>query len=263
MNVRYSKPPPAGGLIPSGRAVVGFRLRDSALKTPLASSAFTLVEMLLALAVSAIVLAGIGGVFYSALRLRERTAALVDESAPLYQAFSFMRRDLQGAIGPGGVLAADFKYPATGMAGGNAPQGNALQFCTTTGNLRDDVPWGDVQEVIYELRDSTERNNLGGKDLIRSVTRNLLSTATPDSDDQFLMGNVQSLEFACYDGTDWRDSWDSSMGDTNLPVAVRVRIQMAGDNSADSRNRQPIEMVFPLSTQSSTNASQTSVGDLP
>lgn len=216
--------------------------------------------MLLALAVSAIVLAGIGGVFYSALRLRERTAALVDESAPLYQAFSFMRRDLQGAIGPGGVLAADFK---SGALNGGMVQGYGLQFCTTSGNLRDDVPWGDVQEVVYELRDSTDRNNLGGKDLVRSVTRNLLSTATPEADDQFLMSNVQSLEFACYDGTDWRDAWDSSTGDTNLPVAVRVRIQRLTDNSAEGRNRQPIEMVFPVVTQSRTNTTQSSLGDLP
>ena len=217
--------------------------------------------MLLALAVSAIVLAGIGGVFFSAIRLRERTAALVDESAPLYQAFTFMRRDLQGAIGPGGVLQGDFK---SGTLNSATVQGNGLQFCTTTGNLKDDQPWGDVQQVVYELRDSTERSSLGGKDLIRSVTRNLLSTTTPESDDQFLMGNVRSLEFACYDGNDWRDSWDSTTGDTNLPTAVRIRIQLESNNAADERNRSPIEMVFPLQTQSRTNSSQISVaGDLP
>ncbi len=211
-------------------------------------SAFTLIEMLLALAVSAIVLAGIGGVFYSALRLRERTAALVDEAAPLYQAFSLMRRDLQGAIGPGGVLAAEFKSGA----GSGMQQGSGLQFSTTTGNLKSDVPWGDVQEVAYELRDS----NGGGKELVRSVTRNLLTTTTLESEDQFLLGNIRSAEFACYDGMDWRDSWDSSMGDTNLPVAVRIRLNMAGDNAADNRNRQPIEMIFPVLTQSRTNSVQ-------
>ncbi len=246
----------ARGTLPSG--VADFEFRLSIPRVPGSTSAFTLVEMLLALAVSAIVLAGIGGVFYSAIRLRERTAALVDESAPLYQAFSFMRRDLQSAIGPGGVLAGDFKSGS--LNSGMSQGGYGLQFCTTTGNLKDDAPWGDVQEVVYELRDSTDRNGFGGKDLVRSVTRNLLSTSTSDADDQFLMGNVQSLEFACYDGSDWRDSWDSSTGDTNLPVAVRVRIQLATENPADARNRQPIEMVFPLLTQSRTNSTQTAVG---
>ena len=215
------------------------------------------MEMLLALAVSAIVLAGIGGVFYSAVRLRERTAALVDASAPLHQALGFLRRDLQGVLSPGGVLAGDFKVGAisSGLA-----QGYGLQFSTTTGIIRDDVPWGDIQDVVYELQDPTERNYSGGKDLIRSITRNLLATGTQDVEEQRLLGNVQSLEVACFDGNDWRDSWDSSMGNTNLPVAVRVRIQLAADNAADNNVRQPIEMVFPLTTQSRTNAVQTTGG---
>lgn len=206
---------------------------------------------------SAIVLAGIGGVFYSAVRLRERTAALVDEAVPLYQTFAVVRRDLENAIGPGGVTQGDFK---SGNINSGTVQTYGLQFCTTTGNLKDDVPWGDVQQVTYELRDSTERNSVRGRDLIRTVARNILSATTPDTDDQFLMGNVQSLEFACYDGNDWRDSWDSSAGDTNLPVAVRIRIELATEKPPGAGNQQPIEMVFPLLTLSRTNSSQITTG---
>jgi prepilin-type N-terminal cleavage/methylation domain-containing protein len=222
-------------------------------------AAFTLLEMLLALAVSAIVLAGIGGVFYSAIRLRERTAALVDASAPLYNALASIRRDLQGAMSPGGVLAGDFK---AGAVSSGMIQGYGLQFSTTTGVIKDDAPWGDIQDVVYELRDPTERSYTGGKDLIRSVTRNLLPTTTQDAEDQWMMGNVQNLEVACFDGMEWRDTWDSSMGDTNLPVAVRLRIQLASDNSADNRSRQPIEMIVPLGIQSRTNIVQ-STGGMP
>jgi general secretion pathway protein J len=218
---------------------------------------FTLMEMLLALAVSAIVLAGIGGVFYSAIRLRERTAALVDASAPLDQALAFLRRDLRGVMPPGGVLAGDFK---SGMISSGVVQGNGLQFSTTTGIIKDDVPWGDIQDVVYQLRDPVERNYTGGKDLIRVVTRNLLPTTTQEATDQWLLGNVKSLEVACFDGMDWRESWDSSLGDTNLPVAVRVRIQLAGEDATDTRNPEPIEMIVPLGIQSRTNAVQTTEG---
>jgi prepilin-type N-terminal cleavage/methylation domain-containing protein len=85
--------------------------------------AFTLMEIMLALAVSAIVLVGIGGVFYSAVRLRERTMAMIDESVPLQQAFNFIRHDLQGALPPGGApqggipLSGDFKLEALGSDG--------------------------------------------------------------------------------------------------------------------------------------------------
>jgi type II secretion system protein J len=219
--------------------------------------AFTLIEVLLALAVSAIVLAAISGVFYSALRLRERTSALLDESVPVQRALGLLRRDLQGVLPPGGVLAGDFKNGA--LTSGTA-QGFGLQFYTTTGVINDDAPWGDIQEVTYQLRDPADRNRALGKDLIRAVTRNLLATTVLNSDEQWLLGNIQNLEFACFDGSDWRDSWDTSAGNTNLPTAVRVRIQLAADNDADTRNRQPLELIVPLISQSRTNQTSTTGG---
>jgi len=214
------------------------------------------MEMLLALAVSAIVVAAIGGVFYSALRLRERTAAAVDQAAPLRQALAVIRRDLQGVLPPSGLLAGDFK---TGASSGGAAQGAGLQFYTSTGAMKDDAPWGDIQQVIYELRPSSQPARAAGNDLIRSVTRNLLGTA-PEPAEQWLMGNVQSLEFSCYDGASWLPSWDTTLGNTNLPAAVRIRIQLASDNGADARNQEPIEMVIPLVSLSRTNQTQSAGG---
>jgi type II secretion system protein J len=218
--------------------------------------AFTLMEIMLALAVSAIVLAGIGGVFYSAVRLRERTTAMLDESNPLQQAFNFIRHDLQGALPPGGgnlPLSGDFKLTALGSGLG---QNFHIEFFTTSGAINDNTTWSDIQFISYELRDSTDRTrNNAGKDLIRSVNRNVLATAMQDPVDQPLMSNVQSLELSCFDGINWRDSWDTSMGDTNLPYAVRVRIQLAGDGN--SRAQQPFEIVVPVVSQSRTNVTQT------
>jgi type II secretion system protein J len=216
-------------------------------------SAFTLIEVMLALAVSAIVLAAIGSVFYSAMRLRDRTSALLDQTAPLQHALTLLRRDLQGALppGPGNLpLAGDFQSEAMG---GGIAQNDRLTFFTTTGALRDNLPWGDIQQVSYELRDPTQGASGAGRDLIRSVTRNVLAPTPADPDDQWLMGNVQSLEVSCFDGVNWRDSWDTGMGDTNLPTAIRIRIQLANENGNVSINQQPIEMLVPLLSQSRTN----------
>lgn len=207
---------------------------------------FTLVEVMLALAVSAIVLAAIGGVFFSAMRLRERTAALLDEAAPMQQALNYLRRDLKGAVGPGGVMESDFRDGDVETAVG---QGFGLQFCTTTGIVKDSAPWGDIQEVVYQLKDPTVRNSTtGGRDLVRSITRNLLATSAPDYQDQVLLSNVKSVDFFCFDGSQWRDNWDTTMSDTNLPSAVRVRIQMASP-TGDSANNTATEMVVPLMIQ--------------
>ena len=214
------------------------------------------MEMLLALAVSAIVLAAMGGVFYSAIRLRERTAALLDETAPVRQALTFMRRDLQGTLPPGGLMAGDFKSGAVN-SGIGATVG--LQFSTTTGVLKDNVPYGEVQEVTYELREPVIRTNRYGKELIRTVSRNLLSSTALDYNEQFLLANVQTLQFECFDGMEWRDFWDTSLSDTNIPNAIRVRIQLAVEN-VDDRYREPMEMVIPLMAQSRTNQTQQTSG---
>ena len=71
------------------------------------------------------------------------------------------------------------------------------------------------------------------------------------------MSNVQDLQFAYYDGTNWRDTWDATIGGTNLPTAVRVRLQMATDANSGNRASDPIELVFPLVAQSRTNLLQT------
>jgi general secretion pathway protein J len=222
----------------------GFRISDFPRR------AFTLLEVLLAVSIFAIVLVAINTVFYSALRLRQRTAETLSESLPVQQALAILRRDLRGTLPPVGVLASSFK---DGLVGSGTVQSSGLEFFTTTGILTDDAPWGDVQKVTYQLTDSLDRSRARGKDLVRSVTRNLLTTALEEPEEQRLAGNVESLEFWCFNGTDWRNTWDTTMGDTNLPVAVKVRLLLATDNPGDILNRQPLEMLVPLTIQARTN----------
>ena len=69
--------------------------------------AFTLIEMLLAVAICAIVLVAINGVFAAAVRLRDRTSEAIEDALPVTRALEIMHRDLKGAVGPGGFLAGD------------------------------------------------------------------------------------------------------------------------------------------------------------
>jgi len=218
--------------------------------------AFTLIEMLLAVAICAIVLVAINGVFATAVRLRDKTSEAVEDALPVNRAMDLMVRDLKGTLGPGGYLAGDFRCGAQAMGATMGLSGEAgsagLDFYTTTGALSDKAPWGDVQEVFYELKAPTDRNQ-AGMELVRCVNRNLLATATQTPEIQSLVTNVQTLQFDCYDGTQWRNTWDTSSGDTNLPVAVRIRIQLAAKQGETSPNQQPLEMLVPLISQTRTN----------
>ncbi len=219
------------------------------------NQAFTLIEVLLAVGIFAIVLFAINTVFFSALKLERAVSRSVDERAPLNQALAILRRDLQGAAQPmtnSYVLTRDFVIGASGGGLGSA-QSASLEFYTTTGVINDEVPWGDLQKVRYELVEPAQRTNSNSRELVRIITRNVLATTTVEEDEQFLAGGIESVEFMCYNGTDWRSSWDTAAGDFGLPLAVRVRIQLALDNPAGNMLREPLEMLVPITTQALTN----------
>jgi len=216
--------------------------------------AFTLIEMVLAIGVAAIVLVAVNTVLFAALRLREATSDVVDAAAPVDQTVTFLRRDLECVVTPTNgtskVLSGDFRVGNVNSPG--VPEPVAIEMFTATGALGVNAPWADIQRVTYELKQPTDRSATG-KDLVRSVTRNLLTLTTPEVEDQLMMSGVASIKFACFDGSQWQDDWDTTgvtSMNTNLPVAVRVDIQMSGNGSATA---EPIEMVVPIDSQSRTN----------
>ncbi len=241
---------------------------------------FTLIELLLATLIFAIVLVSINTVFFAALHLRRSATEALEESVPLNQALGILRRDLQNAITPGGVLAGNFRSgnqgggfggvanstgsSTAGSTGGAATAGvagsltalNGLDFFTSTGTLSDNAPWGDIQEVNYQLMESTEKANASGRDLVRSVTRNLLSFSAQPPEVQRLASSIERLDFEFYDGVQWRDTWDTTAGDSGLPMAVRVSVQLAARDNATTVRSEPLQMIVLLQGQSVTNQTQ-------
>jgi type II secretion system protein J len=220
-------------------------------------NAFTLVEMILSIGVAAIVLVAINAALFTALHLREVTTAAVDAATPLDQATLFLRRDLQCVVTPTNgtskVLSGGFRAGTVNSTGISEPV--AVEMFTATGALSQNAPWADIQRVTYELKNSTA--TAGRRDLYRSVTRNLLATAAvPDVEDQLMLSGVERVSFTCYDGAMWQETWDTSAVtsvNTNLPLAVRVEIQLAGGNA-----NEPIQLVVPIDSLSRTNTVLTS-----
>ncbi len=231
-------------------------------------AAFTLLELLIAVVAFAIVLAAINGVFYSALKLRNRSAASLQKSLPLTQALIILKRDL-ASLAPPGTLAHDLQTSPTGSGATSQPRFGSLagaaggagglasqvgpDFYTHSGLLDTSSPWPSVQKVAYLLVDSTNRNALG-KDLIRAVTRNLLPSGNVAEEpvEQLLLADVAEATFFFHDGTDWLESWDSATADPKLPRAIRLQLQMAFEDRAS--RQQPIELIVPIVTEASTNA---------
>jgi type II secretion system protein J len=215
--------------------------------------AFTLIEMILAIGIAAIVLIAVNAVFFTSLRLRDDTSDMVDAATPIDSAVTFMKRDLQCCVTPTNgtskVLSGGFRA-GNNIVSAGVSDPVAIEMFTASGALSDSQPWGDIQRVTYELKNSTDPS-AAGRDLYRSVLRNLLPVATPTVDDQLMLSGVASVKFSCYDGAQWNDTWDTTSVtslNTNLPLAVKVDIQMAGN-----ANAQPVEIVVPIDAVSRTN----------
>lgn len=219
--------------------------------------AFTLIEMMIAIAVFAIVLSAINGIFWGALRLRNKTVESVDAALPRERALAVIRSDLENVVPPGGKFFTTFTTTGTttnanGLATAVMPGQSSPEFTTSNGAIDDNSGWSDIQRVSYQLVNSTNGN--AGRDVVRVVNRNLLPTVQQTSEQQPILSGVQSVFFSFHDGTVWKDIWDSTNEVLRLPRAIRVRIEMA----SEERGRlapPPLELVVPL-IDAGTNTTQ-------
>jgi type II secretion system protein J len=216
-------------------------------------AAFTLMELLIGVSAFAIVLAALNGVFYAALRLRNKTTESLDQTLPLEQALATIKQDLANLLPPGTLAGQLQTTPTTGLSAmGLLPgaQATSPAFYTATGVIDETSPWAEVQRVTYFLAEPT--NHTRGLDLVRAVTRNLLAPIEEPPLYQRLAAGIDSLSFLFYDGADWIDSWDSTTADPKLPLAIKVQIGLT-PQPTDRLRPLPIELVVPLEVQAGTN----------
>jgi hypothetical protein len=126
-----------------------------------------------------------------------------------------------------------------------------LELYTSSARISDDVPWGDVQKIDYYLQNPTNPAAGGtGKDLIRGITRNLLASTPESPEPHRLIGNVQNFRLSYYDGTNWNDTWSTTL--SNVPQAIKVFLTFT--KPADGTPTvPPVQFVVPILTQLSTN----------
>jgi hypothetical protein len=210
--------------------------------------------VLLAIGIFAIVLAAIDTVFFAGMRLRQKTMDLLEDALPTDRAVTVLKRDIAGILPPGvlpGVMSSDTSVPGI-------TQQVALEIFTTTGLVNGDAPWGDVQKIDYSLQFPTNRTGRPGQDLVRSVTRNLLASDTETPVSESLLSGVQTLKFSYYDGTNWNDSWSSTL--SNIPLAIRVSIDFA-TSPTDPQPKVPIKITVPVVIQTFTNSTSTNTSN--
>lgn len=210
------------------------------------TSAFTLLEMSLAMVAGAVVLAAIFGIFSKAVHLRDDATARMRGARLRAHAVNVLRNDLRNARISGGT---DRTLAAT-LEGSQQTHGAGfpgyLKFSTTTAPDDRDDPSADVQEVEYYIVNDPDAQNRKAGLLVRSANRDLLATTRGQAVEEPLLAGVSALDVEFFDGTEWKGSWSYDSTNAKLPTAVRVTLQ--------TTNSAPVELMVPWTTQTIVEA---------
>ena len=200
---------------------------------------FTLLELTVALAASAIVLSAIFGIFSRAIHLRDNATERARDARVRLRAANVIRNDLRNARVSGGTLAATLEGSQESHGAGFP---GYVKFTTTTTPDDADDPSTDVQQVEYYIVNDPVTTDRKSGLLVRATTRDLLTTVREQAPEETLLADVSAMEVSFFDGQEWKESWAVSDADKTLPTAVRVRLLTAA-------NPTPIEVLVPWTTE--------------
>ncbi|WP_414660038.1 type II secretion system protein GspJ [Horticoccus sp. 23ND18S-11] len=217
----------------------------------LGEGGFTLLELLLATAIGAVVLLVVNATFFSALRLHNATHDRIDGDLVIQRTLGIVRRDLAGIMIPPNPQATTPKLSGQLVTDGattNAMDATAERITpdiyTNSGRLDGWSTFSDVQMVSYYLAPATDGSPT--KNLVRVVTRNLLPVIEATTEDQTLLTGVTAAAMSYFDGENWLDIWDSTAS-SSLPTAIKFSVVVAPrDRTVSSAEPAPIELIVPV-----------------
>ena len=190
---------------------------------------FTLLEILVAATMTALLAGSLYATLYTSFRARAGAERAVANFRGAELAADFICAELRSAVVPNGILAGTFMgTDGTGVAG---CESDTVSFYRTADATDQDVGKSDIMLVELACEPSSQG---AGMDLVRRVKRNLLAPVVYDLPGETLCRNVLALNLRYFDGVSWLDSWDSTLAENSLPLAVEVDLTLADDEQTSA-----------------------------
>lgn len=177
---------------------------------------FTLLELLFAIALMALVAGTLYGSLFIAAKAHDSATRAVESPRTSALAMELLAQDFDAAMPPTGVLSNEF----LGTHSGN--NSDSLSFISCAHVPREGETASDMRQITLssEILPDDPRPVL-----VRRITTNLLASQTLLPREQILCRNVKTFTARYFDGSLWQDSWDSSGQDNILPSAVEVTLE--------------------------------------
>ena len=209
---------------------------------------FTLAELVVAGLIAAIVVGAVGASLSQLARSRTVSRVRLDSHLRTSMALDRVRREIQSAIRSDDLFDSRLLIIDDTVSApvGDLDRDELLVFNTKVRPVRERTYSGDGQEWETHMR--VEEDEIGSALWMRT-------DAVPDDVDRGggtaepIMSGIIGVKFEAYDGTTWRDEWDSDID--GMPWAVRVTISGTGrpdgeDPFEDPRDLLSLSTVIPL-----------------
>ena len=185
--------------------------------------AFTLLELLVATAMTAVLAGSLYATLHVAFMAQRKATESIEHVRMGELAVELIRGDIESAVVPKGILGGTFLGEDSANGLGRASDVLMLH-CTANGaQAREGA--GDIRMVEFACESAED-----GRDmiLVRRLTLNLLATRVEEPVEEVLCRGVRSFDLRYFDGLDWQDAWNSSAHDNALPLAVEVTLELVG-----------------------------------
>lgn len=184
---------------------------------------FSLLEVLLALIITALVMAALSPALTGSLRAQRRAWEILDPLAAEQSALAVLRDDLLGAPKPDGTITQPLTVTTASVDGADAST-----LVLTTDSPPPVHPSLAVRtaELGQALVTWSARKADDGKGItwIRTRQPHLLATGTPPVPaEEVMLDHLAKITIETINGDGWDTAYDSSQHDAILPGAVRVR----------------------------------------
>jgi general secretion pathway protein J len=219
---------------------------------------FTLIEVLLAAALSAVLLILAAQVFRTALTARDRLREVSQEQSAVRRAFETISRDMHSATVPPDDSGLQF-----GLTAAPAGASNIMQFAAVVGEpMLLNRAANETVLVQYSIAPDprTNRPTLWRYETSYPVPDGSTPGASQDTRTTPLLPGVTAATYLFYsaDQQTWVDSWD---GLTGLPTAIRIDLVMEQPNLKSDPRQESWVFTLPAAQFANDEAAASAAAD--
>ena len=198
---------------------------------------FTLAEVLISIAILAMIGALTFGTFARAMEARDRATAITDRSHQIRQGMLRMAREISQAFLS---YHRDCLDPRTNTVFAGKRSSNGMRLDMTTFShvkMRADANESDQNELSYFV--TQDPNAADRKNLMRREQNRIDEKPDEGGVEQVMTEDVESLDFEFYDPRSdrWEDSWDTTARDQKYRLPKYVSIILTVRDRAANKDQ--------------------------